>query len=163
MTTGRSPEHVPAPTSSIATEDTATPPHGLAAPGQDTPSPSGGALAVLPPIAVGFVWRTPLPRLKRFGVAAAAWIAILVLGAGITRAVITERTERDDQQLAMVDIIGILNYGPTIAVYRSLAEQPERQLALDHDLDELARRFDLGGDGRLIMNWEYLLIIARVR
>jgi len=45
MTTGRSPEHVPAPTSSIATEDTATPPHGLAAPGQDTPSPSGGALA----------------------------------------------------------------------------------------------------------------------
>lgn len=55
-----------------------------------------------------------------------------------------------------------INYGPTIAVYRSLAEQPERQAALDHDLDELARRFDVGRDGRLIMDWEYLLLTAQV-
>lgn len=56
-----------------------------------------------------------------------------------------------------------INYGPTIAVYRSLADQPDRQAELDHDLEELARRFDLGTDGRLIMEWEYLLVTARVR
>jgi SAM-dependent methyltransferase len=55
-----------------------------------------------------------------------------------------------------------INYGPTIAVYRSLAEQPERQAALDHDLDELGRRFDHGAGGSTIMDWEYLLVTARV-
>ena len=38
-----------------------------------------------------------------------------------------------------------INYGPTIAVYRSLADQPERQAALDHDLAELGRRFAVRG------------------
>jgi SAM-dependent methyltransferase len=56
-----------------------------------------------------------------------------------------------------------INYGPTIAAYRALADQPERQAALDHDLVELARRFDLGDAGRTIMEWEYLLVTARVR
>ena len=37
-----------------------------------------------------------------------------------------------------------INYGPTIAVYRSLAEQPERQADLDQDLAELGRRFAEG-------------------
>jgi SAM-dependent methyltransferase len=55
-----------------------------------------------------------------------------------------------------------INYGPTIAVYRSLAEQPERQAALDHDLDELGRRFDHGAGGSTIMDWEYLLVTAVV-
>jgi ubiquinone/menaquinone biosynthesis C-methylase UbiE len=56
-----------------------------------------------------------------------------------------------------------INYGPTIAVYRSLTDDPERQAALDQDLAELARRFDVSTDGRLIMDWEYLLVTARVR
>ena len=55
-----------------------------------------------------------------------------------------------------------INYGPTIAVYRSLADQPERQAALDHDLAELGRRFAAEGDGELIMDWEYLLVTAVV-
>ena len=38
-----------------------------------------------------------------------------------------------------------INYGPTIAVYRSLADQPDRQAALDHDLAELGRRFGTPG------------------
>lgn len=53
------------------------------------------------------------------------------------------------------------NYGPTIAVYRSLASQPERAAALDRDLEELARRADIGTDST-IMDWEYLVVTARV-
>ena len=55
-----------------------------------------------------------------------------------------------------------INYGPTIAVYRSLADQPERQAALDHDLAELGRRFGRSQDGGMIMDWEYLLVTAVV-
>ena len=55
-----------------------------------------------------------------------------------------------------------INYGPTVAVYRSLADQPERQAALDHDLAELGRRFAAEGEGALIMDWEYLLVTAVV-
>lgn len=50
-------------------------------------------------------------------------------------------------------------YGPTIAVYRGIAGDPERVAALDHDLAELARRHIEAG----AMRWEYLLLIARKR
>jgi SAM-dependent methyltransferase len=50
------------------------------------------------------------------------------------------------------------NYGPTIAVYRSLGFDTERVAALDQDLVDLARRFT-AEDGT--MNWEYLLVTAR--
>jgi ubiquinone/menaquinone biosynthesis C-methylase UbiE len=53
-----------------------------------------------------------------------------------------------------------INYGPTIAVYRALADQPDRQSALDQDLAELGRRFGTARDGRMIMDWEYLLVTA---
>jgi hypothetical protein len=49
-------------------------------------------------------------------------------------------------------------YGPTVAVYRSLADRPERAAALDAVLADLARRHDLGGGA---MEWEYLLVTAR--
>ncbi|MFF1494344.1 class I SAM-dependent methyltransferase [Streptomyces sp. NPDC058304] len=48
-------------------------------------------------------------------------------------------------------------YGPTIAVYRNIADDPGKTAALDRALDELA-----GGalrDGA--MEWEYLLVTAR--
>jgi SAM-dependent methyltransferase len=48
-------------------------------------------------------------------------------------------------------------YGPTIAVYRANAEDPERCRALDRDLDQLAERF---GVGEGTMEWEYLLVTA---
>jgi SAM-dependent methyltransferase len=51
-------------------------------------------------------------------------------------------------------------YGPTIAVYNSLADQPDRRDALDEALAELARRYDEGGGS---MQWEYLLLTARRR
>jgi SAM-dependent methyltransferase len=50
------------------------------------------------------------------------------------------------------------NYGPTVAVYASLADTPDRAVALDSDLEDLARRYDLGGGA---MDWEYLLVTAR--
>lgn len=53
------------------------------------------------------------------------------------------------------------NYGPTIAVYRGLADDPERTAALDEDLAELGRRFDVGA-GRTVLGWEYLLFTAQV-
>jgi ubiquinone/menaquinone biosynthesis C-methylase UbiE len=50
------------------------------------------------------------------------------------------------------------NYGPTIAVYKAIADQPERVEALDDALAELGNRYDQGGGA---MEWEYLLITAR--
>lgn len=52
------------------------------------------------------------------------------------------------------------NYGPTVAAYRAAGADPDRVTALDHDLVELARRYDRG-DG--VMDWEYLLTTARKR
>lgn len=54
------------------------------------------------------------------------------------------------------------NYGPTIAAYRGIAEDPDRVAALDRDLDELAERHDRG-TGSTIMDWEYLLVTAHRR
>lgn len=51
-------------------------------------------------------------------------------------------------------------YGPTIAVYRHLGDDEGRAAALDADLDELARRFGLGGTSTT-MAWEYLLLTGR--
>jgi len=51
------------------------------------------------------------------------------------------------------------NYGPTIAVYRAIAGDPERVAALDAELADLGDRH-LEGD---VMPWEYLLLTARRR
>jgi hypothetical protein len=53
-------------------------------------------------------------------------------------------------------------HGPTIAMYRSLAGQPERVAALDGELAELARRFDRG-QGSTVLDWDYLLLTATKR
>ncbi|WP_406832006.1 class I SAM-dependent methyltransferase [Pedococcus sp. KACC 23699] len=52
------------------------------------------------------------------------------------------------------------NYGPTIAAYRNIADDPEKVAALDRDLVALAERFDRG-DGHTVLDWEYLLVTAR--
>ncbi len=51
-------------------------------------------------------------------------------------------------------------YGPTIAVYRSLADDPGRTAELDDALDGLARDHGLTDDGGA-MRWEYLRVVAR--
>jgi len=51
------------------------------------------------------------------------------------------------------------NYGPTIAVYRAIADDPDRLTALDAALADLGdRHLDDG-----VMTWEYLLLTARRR
>ncbi len=52
-------------------------------------------------------------------------------------------------------------YGPTIAAYRGLADDAARVAALDADLADLARRFDIGAGDGLVMEWEYLLLTGR--
>ena len=47
------------------------------------------------------------------------------------------------------------HYGPTIAVYRSIADDPDRVAALDCDLDALVVRSRQ--DAGALMAWEYLL------
>ena len=51
-------------------------------------------------------------------------------------------------------------YGPTVAAYRGIADDPTRTAALDHDLAELARRHDHGAT-TTVMDWEYLLLTGR--
>ncbi len=51
-------------------------------------------------------------------------------------------------------------YGPTIAVYRGISDDPERVAALDHDLAAVAARFDRG-TAATVMDWEYLVLTAR--
>ena len=51
------------------------------------------------------------------------------------------------------------NYGPTIAVYRFLADQPDKVAALDADMAALADRFLSEG----VMQWEYLIVTATRR
>jgi ubiquinone/menaquinone biosynthesis C-methylase UbiE len=53
-------------------------------------------------------------------------------------------------------------YGPTIAVYRSMADDPDRAAALDRELADLARRSDRG-QGSTVLDWEYLLLTATKR
>ncbi|MGV9800764.1 class I SAM-dependent methyltransferase [Mycobacterium sp. NPDC003449] len=49
------------------------------------------------------------------------------------------------------------NYGPTIAAYRAVGDDPGRVAALDADIAALANRFLHGSR----MVWEYLLVTAR--
>jgi SAM-dependent methyltransferase len=51
-------------------------------------------------------------------------------------------------------------YGPTIAVYRHIGDDPGDVAALDADLAALATRYDRG-IGSTVMDWEYLLLTAR--
>ena len=51
-------------------------------------------------------------------------------------------------------------YGPTIAVYRHIADDPEQVAALDRDLDAVAARFDRG-ISRSVLEWEYRILTAR--
>jgi hypothetical protein len=54
------------------------------------------------------------------------------------------------------------HYGPTVAAYQALADVPDRAADLDRDLAGLARSHDRGTD-TTVMDWEYLLLTARIR
>src|SRR5437868_1860519 len=52
------------------------------------------------------------------------------------------------------------NYGPTIAAYRGIADDPDRVAALDADIAALG---DDALAGASTMDWEYLVVVARTR
>jgi hypothetical protein len=47
-----------------------------------------------------------------------------------------------------------------VQTYYGPARTALRSAALDHDLADLARRYDSGA-GQTVMNWDYLLLTAR--
>ena len=54
-------------------------------------------------------------------------------------------------------------YGPTVMAYRGIADDPEKVAGLDRDLVAVAERFDRGTPGSTVLEWEYLVLTARVR
>jgi SAM-dependent methyltransferase len=54
------------------------------------------------------------------------------------------------------------HYGPTIATYRNIADDPERVASLDRALADVAQRYNRGVD-KTVLDWEYLLVTARKR
>ncbi|GAA4560797.1 class I SAM-dependent methyltransferase [Pseudonocardia xishanensis] len=53
-------------------------------------------------------------------------------------------------------------YGPTVAAYRGIADDPDRVAALDRALLAVAGRFDRG-TGSTVLEWEYVVVTACVR
>lgn len=87
-----------------------------------------------------------------------------LLGDRVTAVEASRRTVRVDRFATPEDFRDYFkaNYGPTVAAYRYIADDPEKVAALDRDLAELARRHDIG-TGTTVMDWEYLLVTARKR
>ncbi|GAA2372492.1 hypothetical protein Cme02nite_00980 [Catellatospora methionotrophica] len=83
-----------------------------------------------------------------------------LFGDRVTDVVAQRRTVRVDRFATAEEFRDFFKatYGPTIAVYRNIADQPDKVAALDEALAELGRRNDLG---RGAMDWEYLLYTAR--
>jgi SAM-dependent methyltransferase len=83
-----------------------------------------------------------------------------LLGDRVTDVVATRKTVTIDHFANGAEFRDFFKakYGPTIAVYKSLADQPERAAALDRELADLGDRYDEGGG---TMRWEYLLLTAR--
>jgi len=68
------------------------------------------------------------------------------------------RVDRFDSGAAFRDFFATY-YGPTIAAYRNVADDPDRIADLDRALAELADAYG-AQDG--VMEWEYLLVVAHV-
>lgn len=72
------------------------------------------------------------------------------------------RTLRVDRFSSPAEFLAFFktNYGPTIAVYKSLTTDPDRAAELDSDLLALVEQFSSEPTGAA-MDWEYLLVTAR--
>jgi SAM-dependent methyltransferase len=87
-----------------------------------------------------------------------------LFGDGVADIVARRQTIRVDRFATPEDFRDYFKarYGPTIAAYRGIADDPERVAALDRDLAELARRHDHGSQ-TTVLDWGYLLFTARKR
>lgn len=87
-----------------------------------------------------------------------------LLGDRVTDVAAIRRTvtiDRFDTPQAFRDYFKT-HYGPTIAVYGRIAEDPDQVATLDSALVDLARAHGLGSSGGA-MEWEYLLLTAVTR
>ena len=89
-----------------------------------------------------------------------------LLGDRVSDVTATKRTLRIDRFRRPADFRDYFKacYGPTIVAYRNIADDPTKVAQLDAALEDLARRFDVGGygtGGAFAMDWEYLLLTAR--
>ncbi|MGH2778800.1 MAG: hypothetical protein ACRDJB_09130 [Actinomycetota bacterium] len=74
-----------------------------------------------------------------------------------------EYVERADSPNAYCEFCKA-TFGPVIAIYASLADEPEKLAALDRDFLEFATRANQGPpEGPAELHYEYLLVIARKR
>ena len=87
-----------------------------------------------------------------------------LLGDRVTDVVARKQNARIDRFARPEEFVEFFksSYGPTISVYRAMADSPDRAHELDHALVELARQYDQG-TGTTLMDWEYLLVTARKR
>jgi SAM-dependent methyltransferase len=85
-----------------------------------------------------------------------------LLGDRVTNVTARRQTVRVDKFTSPEDFRDYFKarYGPAVAAYRGIADDPQRTAALDRDLAGLAGRHD-SGSVTMIMEWEYLLITAR--
>ena len=74
-----------------------------------------------------------------------------------------EYVERADSPLAYRELFK-QTFGPVVAIYQGLADQPDRLAALDRDFLEFATRSNRGGPhGPAEYHYEYLLVVAGKR
>jgi 2-polyprenyl-3-methyl-5-hydroxy-6-metoxy-1,4-benzoquinol methylase len=83
----------------------------------------------------------------------------ILFGDRVTDLMARQQTLRVDRFTSGAEFRDFMkaNYGPTIAVYRFIADDPAKVAALDADLAALGDRFLHDG----VMGWEYLLVTAR--
>ena len=83
-----------------------------------------------------------------------------LFGSGVTGVRLERRNLRVDHFRSGAELRDYFKrvYGPTIAVYRNIGDDPEKVAALDAAIADLGDR-NLGADGA--MEWEYLLYTAR--
>lgn len=92
-----------------------------------------------------------------------------LLGDRVTEVDAERRTVRVDRFATAADFREFFkaNYGPTVAVYRAIADDADKVAALDASLADLAERNGVSPGGStpetLVMEWEYLLLTARKR
>lgn len=85
-----------------------------------------------------------------------------LLGDGVSDLAMTRRQLPVVRFSSAADFLEFFKarYGPTIAIFRANAVDPERCAALDRDLEALAEHFGAAGG---TMEWEYLLVTATRR
>ncbi|MFJ4861821.1 hypothetical protein [Streptomyces sp. NPDC088748] len=84
-----------------------------------------------------------------------------LLGDAVTDVEARRRTVRVDRFTGPTDFREFFKacYGPTVAVYRAVAADPDLVAELDAALDALAAEHTVDG----VMEWEYLLLTAHRR